>query len=156
MCSYTSCSHLLIWNKLLSSCVKVDDSKRLATRVQVVLTRLIYAVPNKLVRACFHQLVNNLVRAEDIRFVGTTCCITLQVFWLHKPCYKMITTCSSPDLSTTGNKQYEVQEWHLVDKLSCKTRVYDESYRVGIETCKACCQQGQLLTSLEQVRRYNL
>ena len=41
--------------------------------LQVVPTRLIQAVRNKLLRACY-QLVNNLLRADDIRRVGTTCC----------------------------------------------------------------------------------
>ena len=36
--------------------------------------RLIQAVRNTLLRACSHQLVNNLLRADDIRLVGTTCC----------------------------------------------------------------------------------
>ena len=42
--------------------------------LQVVPTRLIQAVRNKLLRACCHQLVNNLLRADDIRLAGTTCC----------------------------------------------------------------------------------
>ena len=42
--------------------------------LQVVPTRLIQAVRNKLLRACCHQLVNNLLRADDIRLFGTTCC----------------------------------------------------------------------------------
>jgi hypothetical protein len=42
--------------------------------LQVVSTRLIQAVRNKLLRACCHQLVNNLLRADDNRLVGTTCC----------------------------------------------------------------------------------
>ena len=33
--------------------------------LQVVPTRLIQAVRNKLLRACCHQLVNNLLRADD-------------------------------------------------------------------------------------------
>ena len=41
--------------------------------LQVVPTRLIQAVRNKLLRACCHQLVNNLSRADDIRLIGTTC-----------------------------------------------------------------------------------
>jgi hypothetical protein len=40
--------------------------------LQVVPTRLIQAVRNKLLRACCHKLVNNLLRADDIRLVGTT------------------------------------------------------------------------------------
>ena len=30
---------------------------------------------NKLLRACCYQLVENLLRAHDIRLVGTTCCM---------------------------------------------------------------------------------
>jgi hypothetical protein len=42
--------------------------------LQVVPTRLIQAVRNKLLQACCHRLVNNLLRADDIRLDGTTCC----------------------------------------------------------------------------------
>ena len=43
--------------------------------LQVVATRLIQVVRNKLLRACSYQLINNLYCcADDIRFVGTTCC----------------------------------------------------------------------------------
>ena len=38
--------------------------------LQVVPTRLIQAVRDKLLRACCHQLVNNLLSADDIRLVG--------------------------------------------------------------------------------------
>jgi hypothetical protein len=31
-------------------------------------------VRNMSLRACCHQLVNNLLRTDDIRLVGTTCC----------------------------------------------------------------------------------
>ena len=60
--SETSCYHLV--TRLMT----VTDL------LQVVPTRLIQAVRNKLLRACCHQLVNNLLRADDIRLVGTTCC----------------------------------------------------------------------------------
>jgi hypothetical protein len=40
---------------------------------QIVPTRLIQAVRNKLLQTCCHQLVNNLLRADDIRLVETTC-----------------------------------------------------------------------------------
>jgi non-homologous end joining protein Ku len=60
--SGTSCYHLV--RRLMT----VTDL------LQVVPTRLIQAVRNKLLRACCHQLVNNLLRADDIRLVGTTCC----------------------------------------------------------------------------------
>ena len=54
-----SCCDKTVWNKLLSpNCYKVGDGTDL---LQVVPTRLIYAVRNKLLRACCHQLVNNLL-----------------------------------------------------------------------------------------------
>ncbi len=70
-----------------SCCVKSGTScYHLVTRLmtvtdllQVVPTRLIQAVRNKLLRACCHQLVNNLLRADDIRLVGTTCCESVAV-----------------------------------------------------------------------------
>jgi hypothetical protein len=58
--SGTSCYHLV--TRLMT----VTDL------LQVVPTRLIQTVRNKLLRACCHQLVNNLLRADDIRLVGTT------------------------------------------------------------------------------------
>jgi hypothetical protein len=60
--SGTSCYHLV--TRLMT----VTDL------LQVVPTRLIQAVRNKLLRACCHQLVNNVLRADVIRLVGTTCC----------------------------------------------------------------------------------
>ena len=42
--------------------------------LQVVPTRLIQAVHNKLLRASCHQLVNSLLRADDVRLVGVICC----------------------------------------------------------------------------------
>jgi hypothetical protein len=58
----TSCYHLV------TRLMMVTDL------LQVVPTRLIQAVRNKLLWACCHQLVNNLLRADDIRLVGTTSC----------------------------------------------------------------------------------
>ena len=55
--SGTSCYHLV------TSLMTVTDL------LQVVPTRLIQAVRNKLLRACCHQLVNNLLRADDIRLL---------------------------------------------------------------------------------------
>jgi hypothetical protein len=60
--SGTSCYHLV--TRLMT----VTDL------LQVVPTRLIQAVRNKLLRACCHQPVNNLLRAGDVRLVRTTCC----------------------------------------------------------------------------------
>ncbi len=57
--SGTSCYHLVT---------------RLMTATDLPTRRLIQAVRNRLLRACCHQLVNNLLRADDIRLVGTTCC----------------------------------------------------------------------------------
>ncbi len=37
-------------------------------------SRLIEAVRDKLLRACCHQLVNNLLHEDDITLVGATCC----------------------------------------------------------------------------------
>jgi predicted PolB exonuclease-like 3'-5' exonuclease len=48
----------------------LDDGNLL----QVVPTRLIQAVRNKLLRTyCRQLIVNNVLRADDIRLVGTTC-----------------------------------------------------------------------------------
>jgi hypothetical protein len=60
--SGTSCYHLV------TSLMTVTDL------LQVVPTRLIQAVRNKLLRACCHQLVDDLLRADDIALIGTTCC----------------------------------------------------------------------------------
>jgi hypothetical protein len=72
--SGTSCYHLL--TKLMP----------ITDLLQAVPTRLIQVVRNKLLRACCHQLVNNLLRADDIRRVGTTCRESL-LYWPHQPCY---------------------------------------------------------------------
>jgi hypothetical protein len=68
-CVRTACSQLLwqVWDKLLSSCYKVDDSNRLATSCS---NKTNTGFRNKLLRACWHQLVNNLLSADDIRLVG--------------------------------------------------------------------------------------
>ena len=65
--------------------------------LQDVPTRLIQAVRNRLLRACCHQLVDNLFRADDFsRLVGTiVASLMLQYDKL------------SSDLPTTGNKQCE-------------------------------------------------
>jgi hypothetical protein len=54
---------------------------------QVVPTRLIQGVPNKLLRACCHQLVT-------CRRYQTCWNNLLRVCWPRQPCHKMITTCS--------------------------------------------------------------
>jgi hypothetical protein len=68
----TSCYHL------------VTRSMTVTDLLQVVPTRPIH----RLLRACYHQLVNNMLRADDIRLVGTTCCksiglINLVTRWQH-------------------------------------------------------------------------
>ena len=90
----TSCNKVVV--KPISGCVRTacpsccvkfgTNCYHLVTRLmtvtdllQVVPTRLIQAVRNKLLRACHHQLVNNLLRADDIRLVGTTCCESVTV-----------------------------------------------------------------------------
>jgi hypothetical protein len=45
--------------------------------LQVVPARLIQAVRNKLLRACCHQLVNNLLRADYVRLVVSDLIVTL-------------------------------------------------------------------------------
>ena len=72
-CVRTACSQLLCQSG--TSCYHLVTRLMTVTDLlQVVPTRLIQAVRNKLLRACCHQLVNNLLRADDIRPVGTTCC----------------------------------------------------------------------------------
>ena len=73
--SGTSCYHLV--TRLMT----VTDL------LQVVPTRLIQAVRNKLLRACCRQLVT-------CRRYQTCWNNLLRVCWPHQPCYKMITTCS--------------------------------------------------------------
>ena len=65
--SGTSCYHLV--TRLMT----VTDL------IQVVPTRLIQVARNELLRACCHQLVNNLLRADDIRLVGTACCESISL-----------------------------------------------------------------------------
>jgi hypothetical protein len=60
----------------------------------------------QLLRACCHQRINNLLRADDIRLVGTTCCELA-----YQPCYKMITTCSRLRTSSANSRT------QFVDKL---------------------------------------
>jgi hypothetical protein len=61
------------WYHLVTRLMTVTDL------LQVVPTRLIQAVRNKLLRACCHQLVNNLSRADDIGLIETTCCESVGV-----------------------------------------------------------------------------
>jgi hypothetical protein len=103
--SGTSCYHLV--TRLMT----VTDL------LQVVPTRLIQAVGNKLQRACCHQLVNNLLRTDDIRLVRTTCGKSVGLINLY---YEMITTCSR-----LVNNWEQAVRTHLVDKVDMFTCVAD-------------------------------
>jgi flagellar biosynthesis component FlhA len=90
--SYDHMEIRMIGNQMISECVRTACSQLLTCLEQVVITlyqvvpsRLIQAVRNKLQRACCHQLVT--CRRHQL----------LRVCWLHQPCYKMITTCSRLD-----------------------------------------------------------
>jgi hypothetical protein len=63
--SGTSCYHLV--TRLMT----------ITDLLQVVPARLIQAVRNKLLRACCHQLVNNLLRADYVRLVVSDLIVTL-------------------------------------------------------------------------------
>ena len=70
------CSHCLFpvvvtsLEQVITLLYKVNDGNRLATSC----SNKNKAVPNKLLRDCCHQIINNLLRADGIRLVGTTCC----------------------------------------------------------------------------------
>ena len=81
-------------DKFAASCYHLVTRLMTVTDLlEVVPARLLEIVRNMLLRACCHQFVNNLLRADDIRLVGTTCC-------------------ESVDLLKRGNKQT-----NIVDKL---------------------------------------
>jgi hypothetical protein len=85
------------------------------TITEVVPARLIQAVRNKLLRACCHQLVNNLLRADDItrnKFLVTNCCESVGFINL----VKMITT-RQPACIRLVNNWEEVVRTYLVDNL---------------------------------------
>ena len=85
--------------------------------LQVVPTRLIQAVRNKLPRACCHQLVT-------CRQYQTCWNNLLRVCWPHQPCYKMITTCSR-----LVNNWEQIVRRHLVDKLR-HFHAYNQTYQL--------------------------
>ena len=92
-------------NKSGTSCYHVVTRLMTVTDLlQVVPTRLIQAVHNKLLRACCHQLVT-------CRRYQTCWNNLLRVCWPHQPCYKMITTCSR-----LVNNWQQAMRTHLVDK----------------------------------------
>jgi hypothetical protein len=76
--SGTSCYHLVTNN------TKLMMVNRLATSCSSKIN--IQAVRNKLLRACCHQLVNNLLRADDIKLIGTTCCEPVGLINLVRRC----------------------------------------------------------------------
>jgi hypothetical protein len=89
-----------------SCCDKSGISYHLVTRLmtvtdllQVVPTRLIQAVRNKLLRACCHQLVNNLLRADDMHEISQLV-------------NKMCSQCLFPVFDKSGTSCY-----HLVTRL---------------------------------------
>jgi hypothetical protein len=101
--SETSCYHLV--TRLMT----VTDL------LQVAPARLIHAVRNKLLRACCHQLVNNLLRADDIRLVGETCCESVGLINFVTRWQQLVS-----DLSTTGNKQCEhilLTNWEIFTRV---------------------------------------
>jgi hypothetical protein len=73
-----------VWNKLLSSCYKVDDGNRLATSCSSLFVTSYYElVVINLSTPCYVQTISDSLE---------------QVCWPHQPCYKMIddvTTCSA-------------------------------------------------------------
>ena len=73
--------------------------------LQVVLTKLMQVVRNKLQRACCHQLVT--CRRYQTRWNNL-----LRVCWPHQPCYKMITTCPK-----VVNNLEQAVGTHLADTL---------------------------------------
>jgi hypothetical protein len=70
----TSCNKVVVKpisgcvRKLLSPCYKVDDGNRLATSCSNKTNRLFVTI------SCYEHVVINVLRADDIRLVGTTCC----------------------------------------------------------------------------------
>jgi hypothetical protein len=91
--SGTSCYHLI--TRLMT----VTDL------LQIVSTRLIQAVRNKLLRACCHQLVT-------CRRYQTCWNNLLRICRPRQPCYKMITTCSR-----LVNNWEQAVRTHLLDNL---------------------------------------
>ena len=70
-----------------TSCYHLVTRLMTVTDLLQVVPRLIQAVRNKLLRACCRQLVNNLLRADDIRLVGITCCESVGLIDLVTRCH---------------------------------------------------------------------
>ena len=101
-----SCTSLI----LQCSCISRVPSRLMTVPnlLQVVLTKLMQVVRNKLQRACCHQLVT--CRRYQTRWNNL-----LRVCWPHQPCYKTITTCPKQQLGTSSAN---TSCWHAATFLS--------------------------------------
>jgi hypothetical protein len=118
----------------------------------MTVTDLLQVVPLKLfVTSCYELVVINLLRSDDIRLVGTTCCQSF--VWPHQPCYKMITTCSK-----LVNDWEQAVRTHLVDKLRdfhpCTTHVKTHKLlqicSQAVDKLSSHCLFPVVVTSLKQ------
>ena len=83
-----------VWPLTSNHRAALETSFHILFFIHVFSTRPIQVLRNKLLRACCHHLVKNLLRADDIRFVGTTCCKSVSLI-------NLVT-----DLSTTRAVRY--------------------------------------------------
>jgi hypothetical protein len=85
----TACSQLLqqVWNKLLSPFCKFNDGNRPPTSCSNKTAR------KKLLRVRCHQLVNNLLRADDFWLDGTACAYLLALSTLLQDDNNLFQTC---------------------------------------------------------------
>jgi hypothetical protein len=150
-CVRTSCSQLLwqVWNKLLSPSWLITKLMTVTDLLQVVPTRLIRVVRNKLLWAFCHQLVT-------CRRYQTCWNNLLRVCWPRQPYYKMITTCSR-----LVNNWEQAVRTHPVDRLwdfyACKTHnkklynrfcVYSVLTEIVVLLIKKTCTETFFLLSL--------
>jgi hypothetical protein len=80
-----------VFTQLVPSCCGKSGTMQVVITLQVVATRLLQAVRNKFLHACCtcHQLVNNMLRADDIRLV---------VRMTHQSPYNPLSFVASTDL----------------------------------------------------------